>query len=269
MDPLEFRYVNVYRPGDTTPTDQVPDSWTLPEMIDILRPKYKEALANAKKNSTATHKKGVGVAIGIYGSGLDGPDTAGADAELMPDGSVTIYNTWQDHGQGSELSTLGFAHETLKPLGLPMSRIHTVLNDTSKCPNSGPAGGSRSNVVVGNAIVNGCRQLLDAMRKADGTYRTYDEMVKDGLKTRYNGTWTAPCKDCDENGLGNPFACYMIGSLPKRDAIYAKLLAAGFTQADCDRVKSPIGLAIEAETPEEIAVSIVAELIACRADRRL
>jgi len=61
----------------------------------------------------------------------------------------------------------------------------------------------------------------------------------------------------------------MIGSLPKRDAIYAKLLAAGFTQADCDRVKSPIGLAIEAETPEEIAVSIVAELIACRADRRL
>ncbi|WP_029460537.1 XdhC family aldehyde oxidoreductase maturation factor [Solidesulfovibrio alcoholivorans] len=60
----------------------------------------------------------------------------------------------------------------------------------------------------------------------------------------------------------------MIGSLPKRDAIYDRMLAAGFTKADLDRVKSPIGLEIEAETPEEIAVSIVAEMIACRAGAR-
>ena len=60
----------------------------------------------------------------------------------------------------------------------------------------------------------------------------------------------------------------MIGSLPKRDAIYDKLLAAGFTHEDLARVKSPIGLEIAAETPEEIAVSIVAELIECRAARR-
>jgi xanthine dehydrogenase accessory factor len=60
----------------------------------------------------------------------------------------------------------------------------------------------------------------------------------------------------------------MIGSLPKRDAIYARLLADGFTQDDLNRVKSPIGLEIAAETPEEIAVSIVAELIECRAARR-
>jgi xanthine dehydrogenase accessory factor len=60
----------------------------------------------------------------------------------------------------------------------------------------------------------------------------------------------------------------MIGSLPKRDAIYDKMLAAGFTKDDLARVKSPIGLEIAAETPEEIAVSIVAEMIACRADAR-
>ncbi len=60
----------------------------------------------------------------------------------------------------------------------------------------------------------------------------------------------------------------MIGSLPKRDSVYKRLLAEGFTQADLDRVKSPIGLDIAAETPEEIAVSIVAELIDCRARRR-
>ena len=229
-DPLELRYVNVYRPGDTTPTGQVPDSWTLPEMIEIMRPKYREALANAKRHSTDTHKKGVGVAFGIYGSGLDGPDSAGADAELMPDGTVTIYNTWQDHGQGSDLSTLCVAHEALKPIGIPASKLRLCMNDTSKCPNSGPAGGSRSNTLVGNAIVNGCTQLVDAMRKPDGTFRTYDEMVKDGLKLRYNGTWTQPATDCDPvTGQGNPFACYMYGLFMAEVTVE---LATGKTQVD-------------------------------------
>lgn len=57
----------------------------------------------------------------------------------------------------------------------------------------------------------------------------------------------------------------MIGSRSKRDAIYAALRAEGAGDADIARVHSPIGLSIGAETPEEIAVSIVAELIACRA----
>jgi len=57
----------------------------------------------------------------------------------------------------------------------------------------------------------------------------------------------------------------MIGSRRKRAIIYEKLLQEGFTQADLDRVHSPIGLDIGAETPEEIGVSIVAELIKIRA----
>ena len=57
----------------------------------------------------------------------------------------------------------------------------------------------------------------------------------------------------------------MIGSRRKRDIIYETLLEEGFTQQDIDRVYSPIGLDIGAETPEEIAVSIVAELIKMRA----
>lgn len=61
----------------------------------------------------------------------------------------------------------------------------------------------------------------------------------------------------------------MIGSRRKRDAVYQRLRGQGFTQGDLDRVHCPVGLAIEAETPEEIAVSIVAELIACRAGSRM
>ena len=59
----------------------------------------------------------------------------------------------------------------------------------------------------------------------------------------------------------------MIGSRRKRDTIYRNLLAMGFSEDDLARVHCPIGLPIGAETPEEIAVSIVAELIAVRAEK--
>lgn len=59
----------------------------------------------------------------------------------------------------------------------------------------------------------------------------------------------------------------MIGSRRKKAMIYEKLLEEGFTKADLDRVHAPIGLEIGAETPEEIAVSIVAELIQVRAGK--
>jgi len=56
----------------------------------------------------------------------------------------------------------------------------------------------------------------------------------------------------------------MIGSHRKRDTIYQSLRDEGFTKADLDRVHCPIGLDIGGETPEEIAVSIVAEMIEVR-----
>lgn len=60
----------------------------------------------------------------------------------------------------------------------------------------------------------------------------------------------------------------MIGSHKKRDTIYQALLAEGFDSHDLERVYCPIGLAIDAETPSEIAVSVVAQLIQYRGARR-
>jgi len=60
----------------------------------------------------------------------------------------------------------------------------------------------------------------------------------------------------------------MIGSLKKRDTIYKNLIVAGVPPEDLQRVHCPIGVSIDAETPEEIAVSIVAELIQARAKKR-
>lgn len=211
MDPLELRYKNVYRPGASTPTGQEPEVYSLPAMIDILRPKYKEALDKAKANSGNGIKRGVGVSVGIYGCGLDGPDASEVEVELNPDNTVTVYACWQDHGQGADMGALGTAHEALRPLGLRPDKIKLVLNDTALAPNSGPSGGSRQQVVTGRAIQAGCQLLLEAMRKDDGAYRTFEEMAADGIGTKYVGKWTAPATNCDENGQGNPFSVYMYG----------------------------------------------------------
>ncbi|MFZ0611020.1 MAG: XdhC family aldehyde oxidoreductase maturation factor [Desulfobacterales bacterium] len=60
----------------------------------------------------------------------------------------------------------------------------------------------------------------------------------------------------------------MIGSRRKRDKIYGALRRQGVTEADLKRVHSPIGLDIGAETPAEIGLSIVAELVRVRARKR-
>ncbi len=212
MDPLELRYQNVYRPGDTTPTGQPPEVYSLPEMIDKLRPRYQEALERAERESTPEKKKGVGISIGIYGCGLDGVDGAEIEVELTKQG-VTVYANWHDHGQGADMGVLGTAHEALRPLGLDPKVIKLVMNDTAKTLNGGPAGGSRSQVMVGNAIKNGCENLIAAMRIKDGKFRTYDQMVEEGLPLRYKGSWASSMNtNCDsETAQGSPFAVYMYG----------------------------------------------------------
>lgn len=56
----------------------------------------------------------------------------------------------------------------------------------------------------------------------------------------------------------------MIGSLRRVSTVLTHLAREGYPRGALERVHTPIGLDIGAETPEEIAVSIVGELIAVR-----
>lgn len=60
----------------------------------------------------------------------------------------------------------------------------------------------------------------------------------------------------------------MIGSTRKRQQVYDALLEEGVSEESLAKVHCPIGLGIGAETPEEIAISIVAEIVRARALRR-
>jgi xanthine dehydrogenase accessory factor len=56
----------------------------------------------------------------------------------------------------------------------------------------------------------------------------------------------------------------MIGSRKKNSTIFTHLESRGIPKELLETVHAPIGLDIHAETPEEIAVSIMAEIIMVR-----
>ena len=72
-----------------------------------------------------------------------------------------------------------------------------------------------------------------------------------------------------EQALATPaYYIGLIGSRSKMAATREKLGAAGFGETDFARIHNPIGLPILADTPAEIAVSVAAEMILARAQRR-
>lgn len=105
-------------------------------------------------------------------------------------------------------------------------------------------------------IVSEFETCFEALPVDDASYivivtrgHLYDGMVLEqaiGTKARYIG---------------------MIGSKKKIHALYRNLIEKGIPKETLNRVYAPIGIDINSETPEEIAVSIVAELIKVRGER--
>ncbi|HHD64353.1 MAG TPA: xanthine dehydrogenase, partial [Desulfobulbaceae bacterium] len=65
--------------------------------------------------------------------------------------------------------------------------------------------------------------------------------------------------------LGTPYAYLgMIGSRRRTTKVKERLIDDGFQQTEVATIHAPIGLKIGAQTPEEIAISIMAEVIAVK-----
>ena len=86
--------------------------------------------------------------------------------------------------------------------------------------------------------------------------RTYLVLVTRGVEVDVAGLPSLLATDAPYIGL--------IGSNKRWTHCRKQLKAAGMSEDQIARIKSPIGLDIRAETPDEIAVSIMAEIIALR-----
>ncbi|MCL1895464.1 MAG: molybdopterin-dependent oxidoreductase [Clostridiales bacterium] len=212
IDPFEFRYLNLAKPGDLNLNSRKYKEYPFKELMDRMRPYYDEAVAKAKAENTAEKMRGVGLALGGYNITGEINDHSEVALGLNPDGTVTHYNSWEDQGQGADVGTLVLTHEALLPLGLTFEQIKLVQNDItltekSQTPVTGPAGANRSHYMAGNATIDAANKLMDAMRKPDGSFRTFDEMEAEGIETKYTGVFdtTSITEDLDPNtGEGDP-----------------------------------------------------------------
>jgi aldehyde oxidoreductase len=213
IDPFEFRYINIARPGDLNANQCTYKNYPMEEIMDKMRPHYERAVAAKNAADGAARKRrGVGLAWGGYNV-TGGIDEATVALSLNPDDTITHYNTWEDLGQGGDIGTLMVTLEALKPLGVTPDRIKMVQNDTKRCPNTGMAASSRSHFMTGNAVRKAANLLMDAMRKNDGEWRTYDEMVAEGIPVKYEAKYQTTeieniCSIDVNTGKGNPSADY-------------------------------------------------------------
>lgn len=209
IDPFEFRWRNIARSGDTNINSYPFRQYPMEEMMKIMRPIYEKAVQEAKAADTPEKRRGVGISWGGFNVTEGGTDSASVALELGPDNMIIKYDTYQELGQGGDIGSLMLTLEALKPLGLTPDRIRLVQNDTKLCPDSGMSGASRTHFMSGRATIAAAEKLLNAMRKPDGTYRTYEEMVNEGIETKYFGkfqTVSVPglCRLDPNTGIGDP-----------------------------------------------------------------
>jgi aldehyde oxidoreductase len=215
IDPFEFRWRNIARPGQTNLNSVEFLQYPMEKMMEIMKPYYEKAVADAKAADTPEKRRGVGLAWGGFNVGAGPEDEASVAIELAGDGKFIKYDTWQDQGQGGDIGSLMVTLEALRPYfkDVTPDDITLIQNDSKYCPNTGESASSRSHFVNGKASILAVEDLVNAMRKEDGSLRTYDEMIAEGIPTRYEATFTATqwphLSYLDPNtGEGNPTYAY-------------------------------------------------------------
>ena len=188
IDPWEFRYKNLAKPGDTTINSRPYKDYTVyPELMRMIKPHYDAYVAEAAEAKKAGRNVGVGLSLGGFLCTTGMFDSCEVDIEITNDGEFTVYTNWQDVGQGGDIGTLTHAIKALAPLGATLEKIKLVLNDTAVAPRFNLSAASRSHYMGGNAMIDAAAKITEAMRKPDGTMRTYAEMVQEGIATKYRG----------------------------------------------------------------------------------
>lgn len=213
IDPFEFRWRNIARPGDLNISSYPFVDYPMERIMETMRPIYEKAVARAKAEDTPQKRRGVGIAWGGYNVTEGTADQCTLAIELREDGKFVKYDTWQDQGQGGDVGSLVCTLEALKPLGVSIDDIVLIQNDSKLCPDSGSTASSRQHYMNSKTSKIAADMLINAMRKPDGTYRTYAEMVAEGIPAKYEAQYLNPSDpdlcDLDPNtGVGNPTPDY-------------------------------------------------------------
>jgi CO/xanthine dehydrogenase Mo-binding subunit len=191
LDGLQIRLRNVARRGDRfLPTDTPADG------------DWPQALARAAElvgwDEPLPEGHGRGIALGIK----LGPTTglSYATVRFLADGSAIVFAGTSDMGQGARTI---FAQIASQELGVPLERISVVSGDTHVVPYDQQTSASRSSVLMGNAILDACRNLHAQLRDMAARERGLDPgkvAVEDGVARLPEGD--VPLAEVLRAGLG-------------------------------------------------------------------
>jgi CO/xanthine dehydrogenase Mo-binding subunit len=191
IDPTELRLRNLAHRGDAfIPGDTPADG------------EWRTVVARAAEmigwGSPLPPGRGRGLAVGLK----SGPTTglSYSTVRLLADGSVVVNAGTSDMGQGARTI---FAQIAAQELGAPIEWISVVMGDTAVVPYDQQTSASRSSVLMGNSILNACREVQAKLRAMAARLEEVDEadIVVDRGDVRI-GDRVLPIRDVLVRGLG-------------------------------------------------------------------
>jgi len=168
IDPVEVRRRNALRVGSVTNTGQVlHESVGLMECIERVQSELEKRGVvdpwTSREVPGMPHlRRAWGFAVAYKNTGLGGgaPDKAGAEVELLEDGTVEVRTSSAELGQG--LVTV-LQMITAEEMGIPIGQVRVLLSDTDLTPDGGPTTASRQTYVTGNAARHAAQVLRQAL----------------------------------------------------------------------------------------------------------
>ncbi|MCH8879476.1 MAG: molybdopterin-dependent oxidoreductase [Planctomycetes bacterium] len=174
MDPLAFRLHNAQQPGETTQQGMVFRSCGLSECLTIAA-HNSEYLAKHEANRktwsertspTRASKRGIGMASLLHvggGAKIYRSDGCGTILKIDDHAHVTVITGSTDIGQGSETV---IAQLVAEELGLPVSAITVINNDSEITPWDVGVHASRTTFIAGNSARRAARKARDKILQA-------------------------------------------------------------------------------------------------------
>jgi CO/xanthine dehydrogenase Mo-binding subunit len=191
IDPVELRLRNIPNAGEAfIPGDRPADG----DWAQTLR----AAATRIGWEAPPADGRGRGIALGLK----SGPTTglSYSTVRLLPDGSAVVYAGTSDMGQGARTI---FAQIAAQELGAPVDWVTVVMGDTAVVPYDQQTSASRSSVLMGNAVLNACREVQKRLKvlaaQAEGVPE--DEVVVEGGEVRI-GDRRLEIRDVLVRGLG-------------------------------------------------------------------
>jgi CO/xanthine dehydrogenase Mo-binding subunit len=192
IDPPELRLRNLARTGDPFIPGDTPADGEWPETL-------RRAADLIGWGEPVPAGRGRGIAVGLK----EGPTTglSYSTVRLLADGSVVVYAGTSDMGQGARTI---FAQIAAGELGAPIEWVTVVMGDTAVVPYDQQTSASRSSVLMGNAVLNACRDVQAKLRAMAARLEGVDEAaitVDLGVVTLPGGR-ELPIRDVLVRGLG-------------------------------------------------------------------